>query len=126
MEQEIGAQVLFTTHLAPLSRGILATCYARPAADSTPTTASLLEVLRSRYAKEPFVVVTDDAPSTKATLGSNTVHVTARCDERTGWVVVIAALDNLTKGAAGGALQAANVALGLEETSGLPLVGMMP
>jgi N-acetyl-gamma-glutamyl-phosphate reductase len=126
MEQEIGAQVLFTPHLAPMSRGILATCYARPAADSTPTTASLLDVLRSRYAKEPFVVVTDDAPSTKATLGSNTVHVTARCDERTGWVVVIAALDNLTKGAAGGALQAANVALGLEETSGLPLVGMMP
>jgi N-acetyl-gamma-glutamyl-phosphate reductase len=126
MEQEIGAQVLFTPHLAPMSRGILATCYARPAADSTPTTASLLDVLRSRYAKEPFVVVTDDAPSTKATLGSNTVHVTARSDERTGWVVVIAALDNLTKGAAGGALQAANVALGLEETSGLPLVGMMP
>jgi N-acetyl-gamma-glutamyl-phosphate reductase len=126
MEQEIGAQVLFTPHLAPMNRGILATCYARPAAGTPPTTASLLDVLRSRYAKEPFVVVTDDAPSTKATLGSNTVHVTARFDERTGWVVVIAALDNLTKGAAGGALQAANVALGLEETSGLPLVGMMP
>jgi N-acetyl-gamma-glutamyl-phosphate reductase len=126
MEQEIGAQVLFTPHLAPMNRGILATCYARPAPGSTPTTTSLLDALRARYAKEPFVVVIDEAPSTKATLGSNAVHVTARFDERTGWVVVIAALDNLTKGAAGGALQAANVALGLEETAGLPLVGMMP
>ena len=126
MEQEIGAQVLFTPHLAPMNRGILATCYARPAAGTTPTTASLLHVLRARYAGEPFVVVTDEPPSTKATLGSNTVQVTARFDERTGWVVVIAALDNLTKGASGGALQSANVALGLAETAGLPTVGIMP
>jgi N-acetyl-gamma-glutamyl-phosphate reductase len=126
MEQEIGGQVLFTPHLAPMNRGILATCYARPGAGTSPTTASLLDVLRSRYEKEPFVVVTEEPPSTKATLGSNTVHVTARFDHRTGWVVVIAALDNLTKGAAGGALQSANIALGLEETAGLPVVGMMP
>jgi N-acetyl-gamma-glutamyl-phosphate reductase len=127
MEQEIGAQVLFTPHLAPMNRGILATCYARPAATAaSPSTASLLDVLRSRYEKEPFVVVTEESPSTKATLGSNTVQVTARYDDRTGWVVVIAALDNLTKGAAGGALQSANIALGLEETAGLPFVGLMP
>jgi N-acetyl-gamma-glutamyl-phosphate reductase len=124
MEQEIGAQLLFTPHLAPMNRGILATCYARPARE--PTTAELLEMLRERWRDEPFIVVTDGSPSTKATLGSNAVHVTARYDPRTGTVVAIAALDNLAKGASGGAVQAANVALGLEETAGLTKVGVAP
>jgi N-acetyl-gamma-glutamyl-phosphate reductase len=126
MEQEIGAQILFTPHLLPMSRGILATCYARPAAGSSPTTDSLLGLYRTRFAGEPFVVVTEDPPSTKATLGSNAVHVTARYDERTGFVIAIAALDNLAKGASGGAVQSANVALGLAETAGLSRVGLMP
>jgi len=126
MEQVIGAQVLFTPHLAPMNRGILATCYARPAAGTTPTTASVLAVLARAYAGEPFVVVRKEPPTTKATLGSNAVHLSARVDERTGWVVVLAALDNLTKGASGGALQAANVALGLPESAGLASVGMFP
>jgi N-acetyl-gamma-glutamyl-phosphate reductase len=72
------------------------------------------------------MVVTDDSPSTKATLGSNAVHTTARYDERTDTIVAIAALDNLAKGASGGAVQAANVALGLAETSGLTKVGVAP
>lgn len=118
------AQVLFTPHLAPMNRGILATCYARPTEPTT--TDTLREVLRSSYADEPFVVVTDVPPSTKATLGSNAVHVTAYADERTGWVVALAALDNLTKGASGGAVQAANVALGLPETTGLTVAGLYP
>jgi N-acetyl-gamma-glutamyl-phosphate reductase len=126
MEQEIGATVLFTPHLAPMNRGILATCYSRPASNTLPSTAELLSVLRDRYANEPFVMVTDASPSTKATLGSNAVHLTARSDPRTGYMVVIAALDNLTKGASGGALQSANLALGLDETAGLSRVGMMP
>jgi N-acetyl-gamma-glutamyl-phosphate reductase len=126
MEQEVGAQILFTPHLAPMSRGILATCYARPAAGSAPTTESLLDVYRNRYVGEPFIVVTEESPSTKATLGSNSVHVTARYDERTGFVIAIAALDNLAKGASGGAVQSANVALGLAETAGLSRVGLMP
>ena len=126
MEQEIGAQILFTPHLLPMSRGILATCYARPTAGSSPTTDSLLELYRIRFADEPFVVVTSEPPSTKATLGSNSVHVTARYDERTGFVIAIAALDNLAKGASGGAVQSANVALGLAETAGLSSVGLMP
>ena len=110
-----------------MNRGILATCYARPAAGATElSTATLLDVLRDAYAAEPFVVVVDGSPGTKATLGSNAAHVTARYDERTGTVVAIAALDNLTKGASGGALQSANVALGLDETLGLPLVGVAP
>ncbi len=120
----VPAQVLFTPHLAPMNRGILATCYARPTA--AVTTAELLDALHAAYDPEPFVVVRHDAPSTKATLGSQAVHVTAMADERTGWVVAIAALDNLTKGASGGAVQAANVALGLPETAGLPLVGLYP
>ncbi|HWM22346.1 MAG TPA: N-acetyl-gamma-glutamyl-phosphate reductase [Ilumatobacteraceae bacterium] len=126
MEQETGAQILFTPHLAPMSRGILATCYARPAAGTTPTTDSLLDLYRNRFAGEPFIVVTEGSPSTKATLGSNSVHLTARYDERTGFVIAIAALDNLAKGAAGGAVQSANVALGLAETAGLSRVGLMP
>ncbi len=117
-------QLLFTPHLAPMNRGILATCYARPT--TSVTTESLREVLHGAYDAEPFVVVRDTPPSTKATLGSNAVHVTAFADERTGWVVAMAALDNLTKGASGGAVQAANLALGLEETAGLPLVGLYP
>ena len=87
---------------------------------------SLLAELRRAYDDEPFVVVTDRSPSTKATLGSNTAHVTARYDARTGTVIALCALDNLTKGASGGALQSANVALGLDETLGLPLVGVSP
>lgn len=126
MEQEIGAQVLFTPHLVPMNRGILATCYAKPANGATLSTESLLEMLRRRWADEPFVVVTDGSPSTKATLGSNTVQVTARYDERTGTVLAIGALDNLAKGASGGAVQAANVALGLPESAGLALAGVAP
>ncbi len=66
------------------------------------------------------------APSTKATLGTNAVHLTARYDDRTGTVLVLCAIDNLTKGASGGALQSANVALGLAETAGLTSVGLLP
>jgi N-acetyl-gamma-glutamyl-phosphate reductase len=72
------------------------------------------------------MVVTDGSPSTKATLGSNAVHVTARYDERTATVVAIAALDNLAKGASGGAVQSANIALGLDETAGLTQIGVAP
>jgi len=126
IEQVTGAQILFTPHLAPMNRGILATCYARPAAGTTPTTASLLATLARAYAKEPLIVVSQNSPSTKATLGTNVTHITARYDERTGYVMVLSALDNLAKGASGGAVQAANVALGLNELDGLSMVGMYP
>jgi N-acetyl-gamma-glutamyl-phosphate reductase len=124
MEQELGAQLLFTPHLAPMNRGILATCYARPA--GATSTAALLDALHAAYDAEPFVVVTDEPPSTKATMGANTCHVTARFDDRTGWVVVIAAIDNLVKGTSGQALQCMNLAFGLDETLGLPKVGLLP
>lgn len=129
MEQATGARILFTPHLAPMNRGILATCYARPAtgpAGTAESAADPLAVLREAYAGEPFVVVDERSPSTKATLGSNSAHLTARRDERTGWILSICALDNLTKGAAGQAVQCANIALGLPETAGLPTVGVYP
>lgn len=126
IEQATGAQVIFTPHLAPMTRGILATCYARPAAGTSPTTADVLGALAAFYADEPFVIVDERSPSTKATLGSNTCHLTARVDPRTGWVLVISALDNLVKGASGQAVQCANLALRLEETAGLPLAAVYP
>lgn len=124
IEQVTGSQVLFTPHLAPMNRGILVTCYARPTGDLG--TDDALEVLRAAYAGEPFVVVSERSPSTKATLGSNTAHLTARVDTRTGWLVALCAIDNLVKGASGQAVQCANLALGLPEASGLPVAGLFP
>jgi N-acetyl-gamma-glutamyl-phosphate reductase len=122
IEQNVGATVLFTPHLAPMNRGILATCYGRPA---TPAdTADALRCLADAYASEPFVVVSERSPSTKATLGSNTAHLTARVDPRTGFVLALCAIDNLVKGASGQAIQCANLALGLDETAGLPTAGL--
>ena len=124
MEQSVGATILFTPHLAPMTRGILATCYARPAGGSSPD--DVLSVLDEAYAGEPFVVVSPTTPSTKATWGSNAVHLTARYDRRTGWILVLAALDNLVKGASGQAVQCANLLLGLDETAGLSSIGVYP
>ncbi|HUY65846.1 MAG TPA: N-acetyl-gamma-glutamyl-phosphate reductase [Acidimicrobiales bacterium] len=130
MEQSLGTAVLFTPHLAPMVRGILATCYARPTAttggDGALTTARAMEILHRHYDDEAFVVVTDEPPSTKATSGSNCAHLTVRVDPRTGWVLSLAALDNLGKGASGQAVQCANLALGLPERAGLPMAGAYP
>jgi len=116
--------VLFTPHLAPLNRAILATCYSRPA--GPVSTSVLLDAMTEAYRDEPFVVVSEASPSTKACLGTNTAFVTARYDERTDTVLTLCAIDNLCKGASGGAMQAANVAMGLDETAGLQRVGLYP
>jgi N-acetyl-gamma-glutamyl-phosphate reductase len=121
MEMALGGTLLFTPHLAPMNRGILATCHAVAKAPCDP-----LEALRQAYAGEPFIHVSERPPATKWTLGSNAVHLTARYDERTGRVLAIAALDNLVKGAAGQMIQCANLMLGLDETAGLPVAGMYP
>ena len=126
MEQLLGAQVLFTPHLAPMVRGILATCYARPTDPGAHTSDAAMAALHDAYDAEPFVEVIDEPPSTKATTGSNVAHVTTRVDPRTGWVLALCALDNLVKGASGQAIQCANAALGLPEPTGLPLAGMYP
>lgn len=124
MEQEIGAELIFTPHLVPMSRGLLATCAARalPGCDDD----ALADALHAAYDAEPFVAVTDAPPATKSVLGSNAAHVAARHDPRTGIVIAMAAIDNLTKGASGGAVQAANVALGIDETAGLTSIGLAP
>jgi N-acetyl-gamma-glutamyl-phosphate reductase len=125
MEQILDASVLFTPHLAPMSRGILATCYARMAAPGA-TSSEVLGALEAAYRGEPFVVVTDTSPSTKATAGSNCAHVSAVVDDRTGWVIALCALDNLVKGGSGQAVQCANLMLGLPEETGLPIAGLYP
>jgi N-acetyl-gamma-glutamyl-phosphate reductase len=121
MEMELGGKVLFTPHLAPMNRGILATCTAIAKGPCDP-----LAALAEAYAGEPFVHVSERPPSTKWTLGSNAVHLTARYDERTNRVLAIAALDNLVKGAAGQMIQCANLMLGFDETAGLSKVGVWP
>jgi N-acetyl-gamma-glutamyl-phosphate reductase len=121
MEMALGGSVLFTPHLVPMSRGILATCYGEAAGAGDP-----LQALRTAYANEPFVHVTADPPATKWVSGSNAVQVTARHDERTGRIIALSAIDNLGKGAAGQMIQCANLMLGLEETAGLTRVGVYP
>ena len=121
MEMALGGRVLFTPHLAPMTRGILATCYGEAAGQGDP-----LEALAAAYADEPFVHVVADPPATKWLTGSNGVQVTARRDDRTGRLLAISAIDNLGKGAAGQMIQCANLMLGLDEASGLTPIGVYP
>ncbi|MEX2237445.1 MAG: N-acetyl-gamma-glutamyl-phosphate reductase [Dehalococcoidia bacterium] len=124
IEQALGrvadgsVQVLFTPHLVPMKRGILVTCTAK-AAKPGLSTESLLALYQSSYAGEPFVSVGCQPPSTAWTYGSNRAAITVRYDPRADSVLAIAAIDNLGKGAAGQAIQNANLMLGLAETSGL-------
>jgi len=121
MEMVSRAQVLFTPHLVPMSRGILATCYAKATGPCDP-----LAILSANYADEHFVHVGEALPETKWAAGSNAAFLTARYDERTGTVVALAAIDNLGKGAAGQMLQCANLMLGLDEGAGLSNIGIFP
>jgi len=121
MEMALKGAVLFTPHLVPMSRGILATCYGTATGPCDP-----LELLRTFYAAEPFVHVAVDPPATKWLSGSNGVQLTARYDKRTGRVLALSAIDNLGKGAAGQMIQCANLMLGLDETAGLTTIGVYP
>jgi N-acetyl-gamma-glutamyl-phosphate reductase len=114
----------FTPVLAPMPRGILATCTAR----TTASAEQLRAALREQYDDEPFVHVLPEGswPHTAATVGSNSCHLQVAVDPDAGRAVVVAALDNLGKGAAGQALQCANLLLGLPETTGLPVSGVSP
>ena len=118
--------MLFTPTLAPMARGILATCTARTAAGVDAGT--IRDALHAAYANEPFVHVLPEGrmPSTAATLRSNSVHLQVATDQHSGRTTVIAAEDNLVKGAAGQALQNANRILGLPEPMGLPVEGVAP
>jgi N-acetyl-gamma-glutamyl-phosphate reductase len=124
IKQASGARSLsMTPLLAPMPRGILATVTARPTG-----AADAAEVLAAAYAGEPFVKVLPSGvfPRTAATLGSNACHLQATVDRDSGRVIVVSALDNLGKGAAGQAVQCANLMLGLPETTGLSAFGVMP
>ncbi|GBE21184.1 MAG TPA: N-acetyl-gamma-glutamyl-phosphate reductase [Actinobacteria bacterium] len=118
------AQVTFTPHLVPMQRGILATCTVPLA--GAQSREDLLEGLEETYRDAVFVDVVDEAPQTRWVVGSNRAMVTAYVDEHTGQAVVLSAIDNLLKGAAGQAVQAANLMFGLPEAAGLPRAGWMP
>ena len=114
----------FTPVLAPMPRGILATCTARTSASAE----QLREALSAQYHDEPFVHVLPEGswPHTAATVGSNSCQLQVAVDADAGRAVVVSALDNLGKGAAGQAVQCANLLLGLPETSGLSASGVAP
>jgi N-acetyl-gamma-glutamyl-phosphate reductase len=118
--------VSFTPMLVPMARGILATCSAPVADGVTPT--DVREAYLKAYAGEPFVQVLPDGiwPQTKAVHASNSCHVQVTVDQTAGRLIAVGAIDNLTKGTAGGAIQSMNLALGLDETLGLPAVGVAP
>ncbi|MFC4585074.1 N-acetyl-gamma-glutamyl-phosphate reductase [Sphaerisporangium corydalis] len=119
-------RVSFTPMLAPMSRGILATCTALAVPGLTQT--ALREAYAAATEHEPFLRLLPEGtwPSTAMTLGANTAALQVTLDERAGRVVAVVAIDNLTKGTAGGAIQSANLALGLAEELGLPLNGVAP
>ena len=119
-------RVSFTPALAPMPRGILATSTARLAPGTDP--GAVRAAWAEACADEPFVHLLPEGtwPRTKDVLGANTVVLQVAVDERAGRVVAVAAVDNLTKGTAGAAVQCLNLALGLPETTGLPLVGTAP
>lgn len=118
--------VSFVPHLVPMTRGIIATCVGELSAKAT--THDLIELINSRYSGEPFIKVLgeDSLPETKRLAGTNLAEVTARVDPRTNRAIAIAAIDNLGKGAAGQAVQNANLMLGYPETTALEQTGLVP
>src|SRR4051812_7949955 len=119
-------RVSFTPVLAPMPRGILATATAPIA--SAADEAAVRDAYTVAYEKEPFVhfLPRGSWPQTKATIGSNAVHLQATVDPRAGCLVAVGAIDNLVKGTAGAAVQCMNLALGLDESTGLTAIGLAP
>jgi len=118
------AIVTFTPHVAPMTRGILCTCYVTPS--RAVSQSELEELYEDTYSNEPFVRFTRDLPTPKATTGSNRCDVGVRYDARANRIVAFGALDNLVKGMSGQAIQNMNLMLGFEETTGLSAWGMWP
>ncbi|HEX9824831.1 MAG TPA: N-acetyl-gamma-glutamyl-phosphate reductase [Actinomycetota bacterium] len=122
----VPASITFVPHLVPTVRGIVATCYAPAAGGATAT--ALLAVLTEAYAASPFVRVLPEGslPDSKRLQGSNAVELAATIDARTGTAILVAALDNLVKGAAGQAIQNLNLMHGFPETAGLEALAVYP
>ena len=118
--------VSFTPHLLPISRGILSTIYAelRPGC----TVESIFQLYQARYGNEPFVRILPPGslPATQYVRGSNFCDIGFCIDQRTGRIVVLSAIDNIVKGAAGQAVQNMNIVCGFDETAGLAAVGLFP
>ncbi|HEY8807649.1 MAG TPA: N-acetyl-gamma-glutamyl-phosphate reductase [Candidatus Limnocylindria bacterium] len=119
-----GPRLTFAPHLIPMTRGLIATCYA-PLRDGV-TAAQVTDAYATHYADEPFVRVTPSFPPTKATLGSNWCLIHAIVDLDNRRLVAVGVLDNLVKGAAGQAVQNFNVMCGLPETQGLEAMPLWP
>ena len=113
----VAPRVLFVPHLLPIERGILETIYATPLGGNSLDTAAAQALLRKAYSGEKFVVIRDEAPTLRDVQRTNAVHINARVVG--GRLVIIAAIDNLVKGASGQAIQNANLMLGIEESAGL-------
>jgi N-acetyl-gamma-glutamyl-phosphate reductase len=116
--------ISFTPHLVPMNRGILSTCYGSLKIEIN--TEELLELYREFYKEEYFVKILNTLPETRWVKGSNLCHIGVRVDKRTNRVIVISAIDNLIKGAAGQAVQNMNVMFGFKETEGLEFIAMAP
>ena len=119
------AKVTFVPHRVPMTRGILATCYA-PLVDGGVTKQSVRDLYQEFYRAEPFVRVTGLPPQTKQTLGANFCLVYPTVDLQAGRLVVVSCIDNLVKGAAGQAVQNMNLMFGLPETEGLDALALYP
>ncbi|MGV8984124.1 N-acetyl-gamma-glutamyl-phosphate reductase [Clostridium sp.] len=130
IEQELSKAALenvmitFTPHLVPMNRGILSTCYGSLKKDVT--TEELIALYRDFYKDDYFIKILSGQPETRWVRGSNLCHIGIKVDKRTKRVIIISAIDNLIKGAAGQAVQNMNIMFGLEETTGLEIIAMAP
>lgn len=130
IEQELSAvcgdeiSITFTPHLIPMNRGILATCYGE--LNNNISKDEVDRAYNSMYGSEYFIRITEKMPETRWIKNSNFCHIGFEIDKRTGRVIVISAIDNLIKGAAGQAVQNMNLMFGLNETEGLELISMAP
>ena len=130
IEQELSkvstqnVMITFTPHLVPMNRGILSTCYGTLKKDLT--TKELIDLYRDFYKDDYFIKILNGLPETRWVRGSNLCHIGIKVDKRTKRVILISAIDNLIKGAAGQAVQNMNIMFGLEETTGLEIIAMAP
>lgn len=118
------AGLTFTPHLVPMTRGILATCYA--SVNLSMTAADAMQIYKDFYRDEPFVRVTAEPPHTKHTAGTNMCLIHVNVDQRSNMLIAVAAIDNLIKGAAGQAVQNMNLMLGFPEDTGLSKIAQFP
>jgi N-acetyl-gamma-glutamyl-phosphate reductase len=118
------ADIIFTPHLIPMSRGILTTCYIK--VEPGLTAGDVTSRYQAFYAGGEFVVILEESPQTKAVMGSNYCHIACFLNESENMLVAISAIDNLVKGASGQAIQCMNIMNGWNEASGLSSLGIFP